>query len=239
MNKLRALRKTNRQLSKKLDYINKPIYLDISMYLLASRLYIEKIEETKQDILYIMLEAQEQGITFDKKVGLSVSSFCDQIEQNSIKKTYFESFLEFFRISATIFTVSTIGFLIVSPSIVNKLSLLFSGQEIPLYLPTISLIYLIVYPYLIFLLNMYVPRILIPILHSRRHTRIIISVCNGASVFIFLLISSFLIGQNAIFSISLLHILIVNIISFFTLIITNIWILYLRKKHIELTIVQQ
>ncbi|MGX8832666.1 hypothetical protein ACWG0P_00540 [Amedibacillus sp. YH-ame6] len=239
MNKLRALRKTNRQLSKKLDYINKPIYLDISTYLLGSRLYIEKIEETKQDILYIMLEAQDQGVSFDTKLGVSVKNFCDEIIQSSVKKTIFESILEFIRMIAIFSFILFMGILLPLPSNLNNYNMLFSGHSVILQIPLSVVTYAISYSFIVFFVNVYIIRLLLIILHTHRHTRILTGVISLFIYFIFTIISFLFFDQNITFTIQMMHALTIFIVSVLAMAITSLWIFYLRKQHIELTIMQQ
>lgn len=239
MNKLRALRKTNRQLSKKLDYINKPIYFDISTYLLGSRLYVEKIEETKQDILYIMLEAQEQGISFDTKLGISVKTFCDEIIQCSIKKTIFESLLEFIRIISIFLFIFFMGVLLPMPPNLHNYSILFSGHSVILQIPLSVFTYAISYSFIVFFVNVYIIRLLLIILHTHRHTRILTGVISFFMYLFITIISFLLFDQNTIFTIQMSYAITMFIASILAMIITSLWILFLRKKHIELTIMQQ
>ncbi|MEG0736247.1 MAG: hypothetical protein RR441_05225 [Longicatena sp.] len=239
MNKLRALRKTNRQLSKKLDYINKPIYLDISTYLLGSRLYIEKIEETKQDILYIMLEAQDQGVSFDTKLGISVKNFCDEIIQSSVKKTIFESILEFIRMIFIFLFMFFMAVLLPFPSNLNNFSMLFSGHSATLQIPLSSITYAVTYSFTVFCVNVYIIRFLLIILHTHRHTRILTAIISLFIYFIITIITFFMLDQNIMLTIQMMHAITIFVASILAMVVTSLWIFYLRKKHIEFTIMQQ
>ncbi|MEG0275162.1 MAG: hypothetical protein RR690_08535 [Longicatena sp.] len=239
MNKLRALRKENRQLVKKLDYINKPIYLDIVMYLLKSRLYAEKIEETQQDILCIMLDAQEQGISFDTKLGVHVKTFCDEIIQNSKRKTVFESVLEFLQIIAIYILVFIIGVWMMTPDFLSKLRLLFTSQDVLLQAKISDVAYLIAFVVTVNFINIRLIKSISLILPNHRHTRLIVAIICGSTCFIVLLCSTLLFHGDASFTIPMINAGIIFIISFTILFITSFWILYLHKKHIIFTPIQK
>lgn len=99
MNKIKKLRKENNKLDDLLYRENNELLMDMIVYLRGSDLYDIQIEEIRQDLLYMFLDAQDHNILVQERIGVNYKLFCDDIIENAPKKTTIEKFLEFFEIT--------------------------------------------------------------------------------------------------------------------------------------------
>lgn len=88
MSKVKEMIKENYELSKKLTPKNDEIYIDIVCYLRASALDELEAEEIIQEIIGMILEAQERGEDIEKVIGDDYQAFCDSIIESSQPKKF-------------------------------------------------------------------------------------------------------------------------------------------------------
>ncbi|MFY9432364.1 MAG: DUF1048 domain-containing protein [Thermacetogeniaceae bacterium] len=88
MSRLDDLIRKNYELSKKLNPENEEIYTDIVCYLRTSGLDELEAEEIIQDILGMMLEAQERGEEIEKVIGDDYQAFCDSVIEAAHPKRF-------------------------------------------------------------------------------------------------------------------------------------------------------
>ncbi|GAV23183.1 DUF1048 domain-containing protein [Carboxydothermus pertinax] len=86
--KLKKMIKNNYNLSKKLLPEYDRVYTDIVCYLRASSFDDLKVEECIEDILGMLMEAQERGIAAKDVIGPDYKAFCDSIIESSKLKRW-------------------------------------------------------------------------------------------------------------------------------------------------------
>ena len=84
------LRKKNNELNKKLNKKNTPIMTDIIVYLRVSNITDEQVESVRQDLLDMVLTAQDRGDDISTIIGEDYQTFCDEILQSANSKTFKE-----------------------------------------------------------------------------------------------------------------------------------------------------
>lgn len=83
MSKVKEMVKNNYQLSKNLNPVNETIYTDMICYLRTSRLDELEVEEINQEILGMLICAQERGEDAEAVVGEDYKAFCDAIIESA------------------------------------------------------------------------------------------------------------------------------------------------------------
>lgn len=77
--KTKLLNRSNNQLDNRLTAENDPVMTDMVCYLRASSLSEYNQELVRQDLLEMVLSAQERGDSIDTVIGGDYQSFCDEI----------------------------------------------------------------------------------------------------------------------------------------------------------------
>lgn len=88
------LRKKNNELDKKLSEKNIPIMTDMIVYLRVSNITDEQVEIVRQDLLDMVLTAQDRGDDISSIIGVDYQTFCDEILQSATPKTLKERVIE-------------------------------------------------------------------------------------------------------------------------------------------------
>lgn len=95
MNKrTKALQDKNNELLKKVNKENDEVLTDIVCYLRAANISLYQQEAVRQDLLDMVLSAQERGETIQDMVGYAYKAFCDDIIANLPHRSRKERILE-------------------------------------------------------------------------------------------------------------------------------------------------
>ncbi|HWQ42405.1 MAG TPA: hypothetical protein VN456_10285, partial [Desulfosporosinus sp.] len=84
------LRKKNNELDKKLTERNSLIMTDMIVYLRVSNITDEQVESVRQDLLDMVLTAQDRGDDISSIIGEDYQAFCNEILQSATPKTFRE-----------------------------------------------------------------------------------------------------------------------------------------------------
>lgn len=116
------LRKKNNELDKKLTEINASIMTDIIVYLRVGNITEAQVESVRQDLLDMVLTAQDRGDDISSIIGKDYQSFADAILQSATPKTFAERAAEMSVITIRCFYILlAINVILSSATIVRKL----------------------------------------------------------------------------------------------------------------------
>ena len=237
MNTVRALRKTNKQLEKKLQKENKLLYNNMILYLQSSHLYEEKLEEIKQDLLGMFIDAQLHGEAVHTRIGYDTKAFCNEIMENSPKKTTTERVLTIAKYIAFFLFVFFIGISIVTPTIHKNIVSLLQGGTLETLIPIrmTSILNFLIMTFVVGFFNLYLlrKRILNKGSDERQNTRSNLALCCGLSTGILVGLSNIFLDYKIY--VSFFIILFLFILSLIVMISTCSINIYLRNKHIKMT----
>lgn len=238
MNSFKSLRKDNNRLEKKLARENKDLYTDMIVYLRSSSLYNEKVEEIRQDLLYMFLDSQQNQENIHARIGDDPKQFCDEIIDCAPRKTKLESILEVIEIIAidTLMLMMVIFF--ISPDALNRILHLFSGQDMSqmVHIPIVSVLVYITILLVTLISGTHMVHSIFSSCHKHHlNTRIIISIMSGLTAGLMVCILLLFDYENNTFTLPLSILLIAIMISMILLIITSIIIRHLHNKHIQAT----
>lgn len=129
------LRKSNNELDHKLTSTNKKILTDMIVYLRVSRIPDRQVEHIRQDLLHMILDAQERGEDISSVIGMDYKVFCDEIIANAASKTLMDKVRESIAIIFSCIAVLLFIQLIFSGFLVSWVRSGFSLTEVSFNIP--------------------------------------------------------------------------------------------------------
>lgn len=92
-NNYKKLRQENIDNSVKLKKENRIVIEEMMEYITSNSIALFEVEILKKDLIGIAMEAEEEGIRFIEKLGVSKKEFCNSLLEDAMKKKTFESIL--------------------------------------------------------------------------------------------------------------------------------------------------
>ncbi len=129
------LRKKNNEFDKLLTKENSAVMTDIVVYLRVSNIKDGQIEEIRQDLLEMAINAQNRGEPITSVIPTDYKAFCDDIIKNAQPKTLREKVFENAAIFARGLAIMLGINIVLSKFTANLLKRLFKGEPIDLYFP--------------------------------------------------------------------------------------------------------
>ena len=233
MTTMRQLRKANNKLDKQLSRENKGILTDITLYLRYSDIYDERIEEIRQDLLYMFLDAQSKDVPIQSYIGEDYKAFCDEIIENSPRKTKIERVMELVEIITTQCLVLTIVLFLFEVNITKLFSSFYLPKQI------FVSVYMILYYIVIILVSFYIHRSSTKYALShkdenRNNVRSKFAFISAISVCVIVIVLSLTL-RTMKFSVSTMYILLGIFLCMFIALTLHMVSNYVRHKHIQMT----
>lgn len=118
MNAEKKLRLENNELDKQLNKENDEIITDLVIYIQDKNLSAYNMQVVRREITAMAIESQMRGVSLKEVFGEDYRAFCDELVENSPKKSGYERLLDWVEIVATVCLVTLLVLFI--PSL-NKL----------------------------------------------------------------------------------------------------------------------